>query len=592
MNYDPEIISKKEFSELESTQKMETVTEYLTRLILRDYPEIAEKLRQGEFDSLEEAAFSAGIITKQNAINNHLELLLQIWKKSGPPIRSLFLTLAQDELNIAVPTAAKLVSFGKKEEGKGKDHSFGDFDPGDEKKAKAGEFGDFDPGDTADKENEFGDFDAGKTGIIEDDFGDFDAGKADSEAETKFGEFDAGSSGGDDEIDFGAFDPEEEDDEDTITIDFDEDLPEDPNMPLEEKVDEFGEVIIDEAGEEIEEEGFVSLDKLPVAEQLVGSSEVVPAPGLQPIMPLPPPKPPQQMPGGQKRWKALEDQLNQVAKLPSLQDIFLKILAASNSEERDIDSLYRILVPDQAMSAKIIQLANSDHYDLGNEVKTFRMALVVLGYEEICQLSGNIAVLNIYPKLLFGGDFDYGRFWQHSVSVAMCSKTIISKFNSALSEELYYCGILHDIGKPYLAYHFPHEIKKCEDYALANGYPFWRAELEMNGTNHARVGAFLAQTWKLSPLFTDAVRWHHEVWKAKASRIEVAVIHLANSICQLKPDGGITGITTEAMQNHPAWKILASSFPSLQVDVGQLIDEFNWEVDKAQKFMRHIQSVM
>jgi len=62
-------------------------------------------------------------------------------------------------------------------------------------------------------------------------------------------------------------------------------------------------------------------------------------------------------------------------------------------------------------------------------------------------------------------------------------------------------------------------------------------EREVLGFDHGAVGVALAQNWGLPQSLQECIQFHHEPARAQAHLLEVATIHIANSVAVLAEIG-------------------------------------------------------
>jgi putative nucleotidyltransferase with HDIG domain len=101
--------------------------------------------------------------------------------------------------------------------------------------------------------------------------------------------------------------------------------------------------------------------------------------------------------------------------------------------------------------------------------------------------------------------------WRHSMSTASYAKAITAREsgNATMLADSFAAGLLHDVGRLMLAIHFGDDFAEAVALASAETVPLCQAELDVFGTTHAEVGAYLLALWGLPDAVVDAVGWHH-----------------------------------------------------------------------------------
>jgi nitrogen-specific signal transduction histidine kinase len=100
-------------------------------------------------------------------------------------------------------------------------------------------------------------------------------------------------------------------------------------------------------------------------------------------------------------------------------------------------------------------------------------------------------------------------FWGHSLKVAEMSRTLAVKTNYSDSEEAYLAGLMHDVGLllllGYKGARYGDLLTLSIDESVLSDI-----EKPMIGTDHAAVGSWLVDNWKLSSFMSDAILFHHK----------------------------------------------------------------------------------
>ncbi|MDP8207030.1 MAG: HDOD domain-containing protein [Candidatus Electryonea clarkiae] len=244
----------------------------------------------------------------------------------------------------------------------------------------------------------------------------------------------------------------------------------------------------------------------------------------------PPPEPTIPVPSEPKRWLELENRLKNTSKLPVLPTIFLKVINIANDPSSDVDELYKAISSDPSISTEILRLANSAYYGLSRGVKNLRTALVVIGFFEACHHVQSLSVLKTFPKEQLGESFDFDRFWMHSIEVGAIAKTLASFFGMPHPEEFQSAGLLHDIGKIFLATYFGERFAKSINFAKDKDISLWKAEMMLNGTDHARIGGYLAKKWDMPEFIISCIRFHHQDNPDEEFSHDASIVNLANRL--------------------------------------------------------------
>jgi putative nucleotidyltransferase with HDIG domain len=206
----------------------------------------------------------------------------------------------------------------------------------------------------------------------------------------------------------------------------------------------------------------------------------------------------------------LKDTISEMDTLPSLPTLYLEMLHELHSEDPSIRKVGQIVSKDPAMTAKILQLANSAYFSLRRHLSNPVEAVAYLGVDHIQTLVlGYHAFSQFKPhsKIRFSMDL----FWEHSYSTAMQAKKIAAdeEVPADIINDSFTAGLLHDIGKLMFACRLPDQYAQAVQEAVATRTPLWEVEHKWFSVTHAEVGAYLLGLWGLPESIVESVAYHH-----------------------------------------------------------------------------------
>jgi putative nucleotidyltransferase with HDIG domain len=182
--------------------------------------------------------------------------------------------------------------------------------------------------------------------------------------------------------------------------------------------------------------------------------------------------------------------------------------------------LHDVVKYDQAISSRIISIANSTYYSRGTQVTSLERAMVRVGLKEI----ERIIMCLVFMKQIMAPwrlpQENLAAVWKHSLSVAHAARMLAVKTSTEDPEKAFAVSILHDIGKLIL-------YARDDRYAnLANeagrGKPdicdLERAEY---GVDHQEIGHRMAVKWEFPREFSEAIQDHHAPHDGKATVIDI-----------------------------------------------------------------------
>ena len=222
--------------------------------------------------------------------------------------------------------------------------------------------------------------------------------------------------------------------------------------------------------------------------------------------------------------------LDEVITLPSLPSTVAYIMRLVSDPQCSLSSVAHAISADPPLTIKTLRLVNAAYYGLRQKVSTIEHAVVLLGTKVIKNLAFTATVFDIMK-----GNVD--AFFRHSIAAGLAMRALVEagcgKTAIQSPEEAFVCGLLHDIGKVFMNEFLPKESAKVAQVCAKTGMPWYFAEREIMGVDHAQIGARLAQKWKLPDILTCAVAGHHDLKQCKDSdaRQAAALVAVADFIC-------------------------------------------------------------
>ena len=217
--------------------------------------------------------------------------------------------------------------------------------------------------------------------------------------------------------------------------------------------------------------------------------------------------------------EVIKEKISQMVDLPSLPDSYLKIrnvLESPSSSMRDVAS---IISGDMAMTAKILQLANSAFFGVGRKITSIKQAVTMLGVALVSDLVLSVHLFGSYDTTRCPG-FSIEELWKESLDIAGLASNIAKyeKQDQGTIDAAFLTGILHNIGKLILAVNFPKEFRNAIVMVRREKIPDWKAEREVLGATHADVGAYLGGIWAFPHPVVEGIAYHICPTRAKAGK--------------------------------------------------------------------------
>lgn len=223
---------------------------------------------------------------------------------------------------------------------------------------------------------------------------------------------------------------------------------------------------------------------------------------------------------------ARDELLAALRDLPPLPSVVLELVESLGHEELSATQYAAKISRDQALTAKLLRLANSSFYGRGRQVRSVAEAITVLGLRTV---RGAVTAAGLAGSFRRHPSFDQYTFWRHSLGSALCAQALATELGRDDADLAFTVGLLHDIGRLALASAFASAYGDVEQWRHEQDCPLGDAEYAVLGIDHAEVGGLIARQWNFAPAIVDAIRQHH-VPPASAELTLTGIAHVADAI--------------------------------------------------------------
>lgn len=226
---------------------------------------------------------------------------------------------------------------------------------------------------------------------------------------------------------------------------------------------------------------------------------------------------------------ALLDELEDIPTLPSVATAIMEKTLEANINAQQIAEMVE---KDQALSLKVLRVANSPFYRRIKEISTVRGAVVLLGLNVLKSIVLSISVVNLFDESK-KNTLDLYRFWQHSIACAVCARAVAAKVTPAVAEDAFMAGLLHDLGKVVMDQSLCRrgEYQQILEKMQRPNADIITVEQQMLGIDHATIGRHLMERWNLPSFLCQTVGAHHSLQGVDAETARLcAIIHVADTM--------------------------------------------------------------
>jgi putative nucleotidyltransferase with HDIG domain len=266
------------------------------------------------------------------------------------------------------------------------------------------------------------------------------------------------------------------------------------------------------------------------------------------------------------REDALIRKFNNTKTLPHVAIRLSKLLANENSSIKEMEEIIRL---DPTLVLRVLRIANSAYYGLRQKVESIERAVIFIGMKNLRNMVVTEALKDIFRIEASGHIYSRRKLWLHCAAVSICGHMIAERIFGLKGEDVFLCGILHDIGiivEDQVAHR--RFIEACNHFQ-SNAKPFVDHENYHIGTNHCALGYELSKEWNLPPTVQEAVRDHHK----ESSTIEpsgvTGIIQISEYFVSRMNYSAMPGmqpslsqpLLKHVLENKEEYKTLISDFP-------------------------------
>jgi len=263
---------------------------------------------------------------------------------------------------------------------------------------------------------------------------------------------------------------------------------------------------------------------------------------------------------------AVKGLVSQMTSLPSLPSMYFQILHAVHTPEASIEDVGATIARDPAMTAKILQLANSAFFGLGQRLSHPSEAVLHLGLETIKSLVLSTHAFSVFENNHVSKSL-LDRVCRHCLSTAGMARDIslLEGSEKRIADESFTAGLLHDIGRLALASNVSEQYSQVLARNKHEKIPLVDAERAVFGTTHAEAGGYLLGLWGLPVSIVEPVVFHHHPDRRPTRNFNALVaVHVAN-VFQHQQDARSNGAGIAALDE----KFLAEAGVLQRVPVWQ-----------------------
>lgn len=204
-----------------------------------------------------------------------------------------------------------------------------------------------------------------------------------------------------------------------------------------------------------------------------------------------------------------------------------RLASIASKDSWNVREVEEVVSLDQALSFRLLRMANSAASASLMPIVTIRDAVVRLGIGSLLSLATASSVSKKLNAAIPEYGLNEGDLWRHSVAAALAAESAPGFCDVELPPETYSAALLHDIGKLVLARQLDPDILKVLALAREEGHlSSLKAESEVLTVHHGELGGLIAQHWNLPDRLVVGIIHHHT--PDDANDFVADAVHVAN----------------------------------------------------------------
>jgi HD-like signal output (HDOD) protein len=201
---------------------------------------------------------------------------------------------------------------------------------------------------------------------------------------------------------------------------------------------------------------------------------------------------------------ALAQLVEEISELHPLPAVATSILRLTEHDRFSAHELASTITADQALTAKLLRLANSAYYGFPRTIGTVRDAVVLLGFRTVRSTTLASCVIGTLSE---ANHLNYDEFWHFSVSTGMLAE-MLARTEGVHQDTAFTAGVLHNIGLLSMDQQRPEMLAASLERAATDGTSRHEAQRKLFGYTDADLGGALAEAWSFPLDLTEAIRDH------------------------------------------------------------------------------------
>lgn len=204
--------------------------------------------------------------------------------------------------------------------------------------------------------------------------------------------------------------------------------------------------------------------------------------------------------------------------LPTLPEVALRVRETLEDENAGMSDVAKVITTDAALSARLIQVANSPLLRAARTIESVEIAVTRMGADMVRNLVTSLAMEQMFQATTDATDKRLRQIWEHSTQVAAICSAMAQQFTRLKPDQALLAGLVHDIGAlPILTY--AEDIPDLlSDEALLDA---------IIHKAHTSLGEAILEKWNFSPELIAVAAEHeniHRTHEGDADYVDLVIV--------------------------------------------------------------------
>jgi len=221
--------------------------------------------------------------------------------------------------------------------------------------------------------------------------------------------------------------------------------------------------------------------------------------------------------------------------LPALPRLYWDLVRELDKPGADSASVSKIIEQDMAMTARVLQMANSAFFALPRSIRSVRDAITALGLQAIRAAVLQLHLFRAMSDIAAPRGLSLEKLQSRSLHTAWLTSQMLADADER--KTAYSAAVLHDVGYLVIAVGLPEAAARIRNRAHSTGEAMHLLETQELGCDHAQIGARMLALWGLPVPLVEAVAYHNQPLRSGEMRFgATAAVHVASVLSYDKND--------------------------------------------------------